>query len=56
LDGTDIPTPAVLADDTMREEFLEFFFSLLLALQRDGTKVVYCDEVTWEKGGMIDTR
>jgi diadenosine tetraphosphatase ApaH/serine/threonine PP2A family protein phosphatase len=56
LDGSDTPTPAVLADEQMRQEFLEFFSSLPLALQRDGIRVVhaYWDSAMIEIARHID--
>ena len=41
LDGADDPTPAVLADDRIRERVLAFFRSLPLALERPGLRVVH---------------
>jgi hypothetical protein len=41
LDESGIPTPAVLADDRIRTEVVEFFRSLPLVLERDGLRVVH---------------
>ncbi len=41
LDGSDEPTPAVLADDNIRQRVLDFFGSLPLVLERDGLRVVH---------------
>ncbi len=41
LDGSDEPTPAVLADDNIRQRVLEFFGSLPLVLEREGLRVVH---------------
>ena len=41
LDGSDEPTLAILADDNIRQEVLEFFRSLPLVLERDGLRVVH---------------
>jgi hypothetical protein len=41
LDGSDTPTPAVLANEPMRQEFLEFFSALPLALHGDGIRVIH---------------
>ena len=41
LDGADESTPAVLADDRIRERVLAFFRSLPLALERKGLRVVH---------------
>ena len=41
LDGSEEPTPAVLADDRLREAVLAFFRSLPLVLERAGLRVVH---------------
>jgi hypothetical protein len=41
LDYTDEPTPAKLADDTIRTSVTDFFKSLPLALERDDVRVVH---------------
>lgn len=41
LDGSDEPTPAVIADDTVRQRVLDLFGSLPLVLERDGLRVVH---------------
>lgn len=41
LDGSDQPTPAVLADDEIRQSAVDFFKTLPLALQRDDLRVVH---------------
>jgi hypothetical protein len=41
LDGSDEPTPAMLADDGIRQRVLDFFRSLPLVLERSDLKVVH---------------
>jgi len=41
LDGSDEPTPAVLADDGVRQTVVEFFHTLPLVLERDDVRVVH---------------
>lgn len=41
LDHSDEPTPAVLADDTIRRRVLDFFRSMPLVLEREGLRVVH---------------
>ncbi len=41
LDGTDEPTPAVLADEAIRQTVLNFFETLPLVLERDDCRVVH---------------
>ena len=41
LDGSGEPTPAVLADDTIRQRVLDFFRSLPLVLEREDLRVVH---------------
>ncbi len=41
LDGSAETTPAVLADEPLRQKIKEFFRSLPLALERDGLRVVH---------------
>lgn len=41
LDGSNESTPAVLADDKIRQRVLEFFGSLPLVLEREGLRVVH---------------
>ena len=47
LDSLDEPTPAVLADDNIRQRVLEFFGSLPLVLEREGLRVVHA---CWDDG------
>ena len=41
LDGSEHPTPAILADQTIRQRVCAFFRSLPLALERDGLRIVH---------------
>jgi len=41
LDDSDEPTPAVLADDDIRQTVIDFFKTLPLALERDDVRVVH---------------
>lgn len=41
LDGSDEPTPAVLADDAIRQTVREFFKTLPLVLEREDVRVVH---------------
>lgn len=41
LDGSDEPTPAVLADDGVRQTVINFFQTLPLVLERDDVRVVH---------------
>jgi hypothetical protein len=41
LDNSDEPTPAILADDNMRQRVLRFLGSLPLVLERNGLRVVH---------------
>ena len=41
LDGSGEPTPAVLADDTIRQKVLDFFRSLPLVLEREDLRIVH---------------
>jgi len=41
LDGSDEPTPAILADDNTRQRVLDFFKSLPLVLERSDLRVVH---------------
>lgn len=41
LDGSDKPTPAILADDDTRQRVLDFFRSLPLVLERSDLRVVH---------------
>ncbi len=41
LDGSDEPTAAILADDSIRSKVVEFFSSLPLVLQREDLRVVH---------------
>jgi hypothetical protein len=50
LEYSESHTPAVLADEAMRLEFLEFFSSLPLGLHREGIQVIHA---YWD-AGMID--
>lgn len=47
LDGSDEPTPAMLADDKVRQRVLDFFESLPLVLEREGLRVVHA---CWDDG------
>ena len=41
LDGSDEPTPAILADDNIRQRVLDFFRSLPLVVERSDLRVVH---------------
>jgi hypothetical protein len=41
LDGSDEPTPAVLADENIRQTVIDFFKTLPLALERNDVRVVH---------------
>ena len=47
LDGSNVPTPAKLADDSVRRQVLELFGSLPLVLERDDVRVVHA---CWDLG------
>jgi hypothetical protein len=41
LDGSDEPTPAVIADEMIRDQVIQFFQTLPLALERDDLRVIH---------------
>jgi hypothetical protein len=51
LDGSDTPTPAVLADDCIRKTVVDFFRTLPLVLEREEMRVVHA---CWDEA-MVDS-